>query len=30
MPDVQADVKEQIDLPAVTELIKAFEESNNE
>lgn len=25
MPDVQADVKEQIDLPVVTELIKAFE-----
>jgi len=30
MPDVQANVKEQIDLPAVTKLIKAFEESNNE
>ena len=30
MPDVQADVKEQIDLPTVTEMIKAFEESNNE
>lgn len=30
MPDVQADIKEQIDLPTVTEMIKAFEESNNE
>ena len=30
MPDVQADVKEQIDLPVVTELIKAFEGVKNE
>lgn len=30
MPDVQENVKEQIDLPTVTEMIKAFEVSNNE
>lgn len=30
MPDVQAYVKEQIDLPDVNELIKFFEESNDE
>ena len=30
MPDVQADVKEQIDLPTVIEMIKALEGSNNE
>ena len=30
MPDVQENVKEQIDLPTVTEIIKAFEASNNE
>ena len=30
MPDVQADIKEQIDLPVVTELIKAFEDVKNE
>lgn len=30
MPDVQADIKEQMDLPMVSELIKVFEEAQNE
>lgn len=30
MPDVQSDVKEQMDLPIVSDLIKVFEDSKNE
>ena len=30
MPDVQADIKEQMDLPMVSELIKVFEGAKNE
>ena len=30
MPDVQADVKEQMDLPIVSDLINAFEDAKNE
>ena len=30
MPDIKSDVKEQIELPVVTELIKAFEGGKNE
>ena len=30
MPDIKSDVKEQIELPVVTELIKAFEGVKNE